>query len=1178
MSPRQLLEKLENLGIIDPSLLERIRQEIDNPEKKVKPKAILRFLVAKNQMTEQQAARMLKSAPASKPATESKPTAESKPKKKTEDNLEYVQPAEKSYDTDDLTGVVNQPEVETDATIADHGATIADDSSFSPSGIDEVVEVEPETVVSEVYDPIEVGNEPMELPTDPLADHAAGGRDEGYDSGAYANQSGEQAMPHSFSGKRNKKDQWSTKWLYIGFGILGTILIGTAVTWFAVMGQKPEDMFEAAMNSYNKQSWSDAAAKFDEYLEAFPDHKDAKKARVRRVQAIIRGTYQMKNWAEVIQQADTLLPTLMEGEEVNLDENIRSDLAVMLPTALVEISKNATRKTRLEDMKKELETINGYFETVNNTVYIPPSTRKSKSVADNYARIDNNIRTLTGLIAKENAYNSDLVKIEEFGDAGKTDEAFGIYQKLIRNYGDLASRGPLRELMLVISDRERGLVKPTEVDLNISQTERNTLVENTIVMAVNSGEPVEALKDEVVNFLADGSVYGIDAGQGNIIWRRFVGYQTSIQPQDINDQWLAVADQRNHDLLALQKANGNIRWRAEIGEPFLMPTIGDDVIVVTTASGKIIQLNAATGEFEKAAQIPQKTVNVNALVATQNPYVYQAGYYSNIYVLNTLDYSCEEVYYLGHQEGSIVVPPQSWQGFILVAVNGGDYCDLHVLKPEKNGKGLKRIQLLSRVTDGPISSPFQKFGRWMLMTSDNGEMRILELVPTDDENPVRLFAADRFDSKGGEQAFLLTEGSNLWVGGQAIIRYRINRNQGQFSREVIVEPNDTFISPIHKLDDYLFHVRRRNGSGMISASLVDKTSLKPVWRTDFGGQPAGPPLLYEEKIVSVSNQGDLFSIDATAESNGYADQPVRASAVVETLKFENLITLPANSFACIGPADRQDLLFADGVSTKTKLMTLGPPADKPACRPIAIGEDLVIPSATGQVARIDPRTSRMVGTPFQPPVKPGSTTPWFEPTLLPNNVIAVATGLPEDGGSSMLYLLNGENKRSLTEIASLASEAPFKSRLVNDGTNIFGVAGNETGDRLVSLTSADPLAVQKETNLAGALVGGPWITAEGILVHLDNDRLHCFGNDLSEKWSIDIPNDAFACQPQIIGAQLMLAFRSGNVDMVDPTTGKSVNRFNVGQPIIHAPLRRGQKMYFNGMDGTIHVIDLSQLP
>lgn len=1165
MSPRQLLEKLENLGIIDPSLLNKIRKEIDNPEKSVKPKAILKFLVSKNQITEKQAARLLKAAP------------ESTEPPKTEDHIEVVQPEEKSYDTDDLTGVVQEP----DPTPVDHGATIVDDGSLAEPEIEDVIEVEPQTVVSQPVIEVEPQVAPEALLDDAVGGIGGldqGGFDEGYQSGPYETQSGEQKVVKSFAGKRDKKDQWSTKWLYIGFGILGTILIGTAVTYFAVMGQKPEDMFEAAMNSYNKQSWTDATKKFEEYLAQFPNHKDAKKAEVRRVQAIIRGLYSLDNWTEVISTSETLLPTLTEGEEVNLDENIRSDLSVMLPSSLVAISKNATKRTKLEDMETELGKIQAYFETVNNPVYIPNSLRKAKSVADNYQRIDNNMRTLAGLIEKENAYDSDLKRIRELGEAGATDEAFSVYQKLVRNYADLASRKPLREQMLQISERERELVKSVEVDINVSDTDRVSLIQQSIVMGAISGEPVDALKDEVINFLADGSVYGIDAGQGDIVWRRFVGYETDIQPQLINQEWLAVADQRTHDLMALQKDSGNIHWRAEIGEPFLTPTIGDEVIVVTTVSGKIIQLNSSTGEIEQAAQVPQNNVNTNVLMASQHPYLYQAGYYSNIYVLSSQDYSCEEVYYMGHQEGSVVVPPQAWQGYILVAVNGGDYCDLHVLKPQNNGKDLVRVQLLHRVTDGPISSPLRRFGRWMLMASDNGDMRILELVPTDEQNPVRLFASDSFDSKGGEQTFMLAEGSNLWVGGQAIIRYRINRNQGQFSREVIVEPNDTFISPLHKLDDFLFHVRRRNGSGMISASLVDAKSLKPVWRTDFGGQPAGPPLLFGDNIVAVSNQGDMFSIDAAAESAGYSDQAVRASTVVETLMFENLIRLPGDDFACIGPSNRQDILQANGATAQSKLMTLGPPADKPACRPMAIGSDLIIPSASGQVARIDPKNARMVGTPFQPPVKPGSITPWFEPTMIGDNVFAIASGEPADGGSSMVYLLSGENRRSLKELGSLASEIPFRSRLVNDGSSIFGVIGNDGNDSLASFTATAPLTAQSKVDLDGALVGGPWMTDSGILVHMDNDSLVCFGTDLAEKWKIKIPNDAFACEPKIVGAQLMLAFRSGVIDLVDPTSGKSVNRFELGQPILHDPLTKGQKMYFSGMDGTVHVFDLSQSP
>jgi len=65
MTPRQLLEKLENLGIIDSKVLGKIRAEIEKSDKEVKPKSVLAFLVKKKHITEQQAKILLASTKAS---------------------------------------------------------------------------------------------------------------------------------------------------------------------------------------------------------------------------------------------------------------------------------------------------------------------------------------------------------------------------------------------------------------------------------------------------------------------------------------------------------------------------------------------------------------------------------------------------------------------------------------------------------------------------------------------------------------------------------------------------------------------------------------------------------------------------------------------------------------------------------------------------------------------------------------------------------------------------------------------------------------------------------------------------------------------------------------------------------------------------------------------------------
>lgn len=1168
MSPGQLLEKLENLGIVDEKVLAKIRKEIENPEKNVKPKAVLGYLVKKGQITQQQAARLLKN-------------GKSAPVKEDELSVREV-PEEKGHDTSDLIAVGNEepaPEAEEPAAlipIVDPGATMDDVGLVSPD--QGLVEVQP--TIAHSVEALEV--DPVAVDPAGFADPGGfdamggGGLDGGYASGAFAAQpEGDNAPRSTFAGKRDQKDQWATKWLYIGFGILGLILILTAVLWIANMGRSAEDMFEAAMTSYNNGSYADATKKFEDYLDQHSSHKDAKKARALKVNSILRSTYGTKNWAEVIQQADTLLPKL-EAEEDNKLDAIRDDLGVMLPRCLVEISAKSKKTRELEKMKSELKVINEYKQVVDNPVYIPNSVRKTPSIADNYAKIDNNIRTIQGQIKKEEDYNASLGEIGNLRNEGRTDDAFGVYQRLTRNYGDLAGRKTIRELMLTISEKERELVSQITPEIGVKNQKANSLIQNTISMAAKNGDAVDSLKGEVVPVLADGSVYGLDAGDGTIAWRYFVGYETSIQPIALGEELIAISNQRDNELIVVDKNSGDIKWRAEFGEPFMTPSVLDRIMVVTTESAKIIQLNVETGAVEQAAKLPQKEANCNALLATRDPYIYQPGLYSNIYVLSNQDYSCKEVFYLGHNRGSIVVPPQAWVGYILVAVNGGDYCDLHVLRPEKNGLGLKLVQSFSRITNGTVSTPFQRFGRLMLMASDTGEMRILELNPSDESNPVRVFANDRFETKGGLTSFFLTEGSNLWVAGKGLIRYRIKRNEGKFAREVITEGTDTFLSQIHKLDDYLLHVRRRYRSGMISATICDAKTLKPIWRTDFAGEMAGAPIKYGNKFVAVSNQGDMFSFGADEIGKGFTDNAVRSSTVVQDLMFSNLVQIDDDTFACVGPAERKDILYAKGSTEQSKLMTMSAPADKPACRPLVLDKFLIVPAVTGQVAKIDPKTGQLAGTPFLPGTKPGIATLWQEPVLIQGSTFAVAHSMNEAGDPSMLYLLDAGG-RKINLVDKLESEASIKSRLVTDGKSIFAVTDAGGDEKLVSFSSKKPLAIGGEYDLDGSLVDGPWLTENGLFVKLDDDNFYCFGTDLSLKWKVELPDVQLATKPSMIGSQLMLTMQDGSFKMLDPTSGDVVREFSVGQPIIHQPLIDQQKMYISGLDGTVHVVDLQKL-
>lgn len=1170
MSPRQLLEKLENLGTIEPAVLAKIRTQIDDPQKTVKTKAVLKYLVKKQQISEAQAVKLLKDGvglPDEVDADEQK----------------------KSYDTDMLTSQLLEPQDEPPPTpepeqevigprapIPD--ATIMDESQFTGDE-DELVEISPTHVPSkQEAAAIELGSDALVPNGDDYADYGAGlNAGAGLDAG-FGNEysEGEEKTTLGFVGKRNLQDQWQTKWLYIGFGILGFLLIMGAVLTVATMGQKAEDQFKAAMQSFEDNAYQDAVAKFDQYIEDNPHHENVPTAKARRVQSVMASAYSGRNWNETIATAERLLPPLAEEEDSRIDD-IREDLGVMLPRSLLELTERAKKVNDLAEMEQELAQAKVYKQIIDNPAYIPTSIRKKPTTAANLSKIDNNLRAIEGQINKEKEYKRAIVQIKQLGEASATTEAFATFTKLTRNYGDLAARAELRDTMSAISLKERELVKRLEPSLEVVNVARPSPIQSTAVMAARTGQSVDSLNGEIVNFLAAGSVYGINAGDGNIVWRKFVGFQTTIQPLQLDQDTLLVVDQKNHDLLLLESATGEIRWRAEIGEPFLEPAFADDQIVVTTESGKVVGLDRQSGRAGLAAQLPQ-TANVGCLLANHHPYIYQPGFYSNLYVLSDQDYSCREVFYLGHYKGSIAIPPHSWSGYILVAVNGGDFCDLHVLKPAKNGLELELVQVIKRVTNAPVTSPLQKFGRWMLVTAESGEIRILELNQSDEQNPVRDFASDRFQNSNGQPAYLLTEGSNLWIASKGISRFRIQRTLGQFKRDDIIDHADTFLAPLTKLDENILHVRRRADSGMISASLVDATSLEPFWRTDFGGQPVGSPIPSGNAISVFSNQGDLFRIDSNNFATGMAEASVRASKILEDLKFDFQVPLVGSTFACIGPVDQQDFVYADSATTRSKLNRLSPDASHPACRPLAIGGDLIIPSVDGQVSRVDPKTGRIVGTQFQPPISPGSSTEWLEPTLLNAGRLAIAKGPGNDGKSkSVLYILDAEDPQLLRKAGEHVAENPFKSRLVFDGKSIFGVVSQKDNDQLVRVSPADPPSIGDAVDLPGRAVAGPWLVNTGMLLKMDNDQLVMWGTEPAMKWSIELTNDLFAGPPQNVGTQILLTFRSGKLIVVEPSNGQKINEYELGQPIIHQPLREGQLMYFCGLDGTVHVADLTAL-
>jgi len=357
----------------------------------------------------------------------------------------------------------------------------------------------------------------------------------------------------------------------------------------------------------------------------------------------------------------------------------------------------------------------------------------------------------------------------------------------------------------------------------------------------------------------------------------------------------------------------------------------------------------------------------SALLSNRDPIVYQVGKYSNLYVLNQQDYSCVEVYSLGHYKDSIVAPPIQWAGYILVAVNGGNSCDLHVFKPQKNGTDLVRIQLIQRALDSPMSLPFINAGSTQLMAGENGDINMLTIDPTSDFDPITADANKGIGDSSGPRPLVSAAGSNIWVAADGIVHARISRSQGKITRLTTKQTGDQFLLAAQKLDDYVMHVHRRKDSGMLTVALSNAKDLEAVWKTNFGGEVAGKLADTGGALTAVSNQGDIFRLDGDVISSGKAVPTAQSSKVIENLQFNDVVQYE-DGLAVVGPIGQRAIVAA-----------VAAPANKPACRPLKLDNDLIIASSTGYVARVNPKNNSRVGTPFQPAISPSSVINWLPP-------------------------------------------------------------------------------------------------------------------------------------------------------------------------------------------------------
>jgi outer membrane protein assembly factor BamB len=1140
MSARELLKKLEQQGRISPKLLAKIRRQVEDASKRVSARSIVRFLVDQDMISRSEGDQLLAKS-GEKP-----------------DQGQMTVPMDARHDdfnTDDLLGehfhvVHEEPAVEPPAAPRepaprepDVGWTLVDPQEAQRGAGRQWPRQE------EPFFP----ERAVEMPAASM----------------------EAAPPQpTFAGKKVRGNPWESKWLFIGFGLLLLLVFTTVGLWWFLTRVTAEEAFADAEKKFSDGNYPAARDAYLDFVEKFSGESKVPLAQAKAVNAHLRSTFDSNNWAQTKNTAVSELNRLLESENNEISA-IADDLTVILPKTALGLSQMEVDAVETEAKESLLAESDEVMALVNNPAILPTSRLKADYVQPILGDRQKNVDQVRYEIQRERSYQDALVTIAGQTDAGNTDQAITSYHSLIRQYPILRTRQPLRDLVAKISEKESELVVPANVTMTTAAADAPGGTAARALLVAQTGSAASIPVPKTIPYLVNGTIYGLSAADGAIRWWRYVGFQTSIQPQWVETPFesdLIVADQARNELARLSLNDGSVIWRTQIGEPFLNPAITPGRLFVTTTGGnrsKVVRLNIDNGQVELACQLPQ-LATVGPVPHGDVGLLYQVGRHSNIYILSQEDLSCAEVHYIGHQPDSVDVEPFLVSGNLCVLVNFALHCDAHVYGFRQRGLEAFESQPAFKIADGKVTQPVYRYGRSVIVSSDSGDVRMYELAVSleGDQTAATLQpqVLGKIPTYDGVSNYFAADRGDMYVANRGFSKFRIQRSEQSFELRKAADNADTFIGPVYAFESFVIHLRRRFRSSMVTAAAVNPETLEEIWRTDFGVPPLDAPFVADNRLLAVSRQGDLFEVTPNAMQEGVLVPIARGTAVKENLDFGQRLTVAGDTAVLVGQQTDRVLAYGHGQLSDPRLNPLQPPANRTSGDSAAMNSYLLVPCLTGQVARIEPATGAMVGAPFQPAVNPNQSVRWTAPAVFDEVGLFV---IGTDQGQ--LFSVAADEDKSLIRRGQLDHDAAFVSPVVRVGEQVVVISRSATSDQILLLNVQPELAQAAAKTLPQQYAGHLMAIEQRILYQAADGGLVCLGTDLNEVWRAPLEG-RIAGRPRVEGDALLVSLERGDLVWLNAENGTTIKSVSLGVPLASEPVPFQGNLFVFDQLGAIHLV------
>ena len=1128
---KQFIDLLESQGLIDKEVIAELRRQLAESKGRVTPEAVAKVLVENGQLTRFQATKLIAS------LRDDQPTAGSE------------KPPVRSESKDDLD-------------------LIPDDLLAEPrrSGSDKTppaaVLIEEESVA-----PQEEPSQKVVLPkkSKRKASRAPAPVDDAFTT----------ALPRATTKLPvAKKNNWDQFRIYGFLSILLLLLVPLAGLGYWMWKGSSSDWLDMSKKAYEGRDYELAQARYSEFLKRFPSDENASLARVRIGLSKIRHAAERStDPAEALKVSKETLPTLVEESALTAE---RPDLASALLTIAEKFNQKADNAKAIDEKKSLVGGLEEHLTLIQNPQYVGTQERNQneariKRIEESRDRIVRDIKRSEDLVATVAAMKESLAKQE-------VDMAYAARRALVRNYPQLETEPQIVELVAEATRIQQSLVGSSTVQVQSTANPPSAVpaLPNAI-LANRRGGAVAAEVDGTVVVRAKDAAYGLDARSGDVKWRKYLGSQWQGDPlrvaKELESDWIANFPEQGL-VRRMQTADGSALWEASLGGPVLSPMVDRDDLFVASRDGKLCALDLQTGMSRWGKQLPQP-VDVSPGFYGGREFGYVLGNHSNLYVVSRRSGACDEVFYLGHREGSVKVPPVYALGHVLIFENEGPgYCLIRVLKCDDQGKNLTPGQPSIRLR-GHVVVPAQVEGRRVVLVTDLGEVVILDIEPSNATDQVTKLASRVASETQPRDLWPLLDKNELWLTGRNFTRLKVVVSKQLLDPEWVKEDQDQFTGPAQRLGPLVVHSRILRGTRGVRVAAVDGVSGEMAWEVDLG-TPVSALLPGDQgfPMRAVTSQAADYRVEADDLASGRASKMVENAGRNErSLLFRSPVDAGDGRWVMLNESQGNQMIVAEtsgGAAAPLRRVAMALGGAVATGTPVPVGGNLLLLLSNGQIAMVDPGTGETKAQPFQPPLDPQGGQAWTGAVLMPDKQTVVVA----DNKQRLYRLATGNAIRSLQEVTT---ERPLTGPWIGVGSSVVGVASGPTGDLLEFYQGAD-LSKGASLQLSGRVAWGPYAIPGGLLVWTDGEGLVAVDEAGARRWSTPLPSASLVGPPVAQGGLWWISSAAGRLYGVKDSDGSAVTPVEIGEPLSYAPAVAGGRVLVPGDQGVVIEVPADQLP